>query len=196
MSATMPTSPPQAQTLPRADVSPAELSLATVTAKTIVAHTVTYFVAGILAFTLFDYTARFTDPRLGGFLRPTDAPIVAAGPALQVVRGLLFGVVFYLLRVPLFSRPRGWLTMWLMLVIVGIFSTFGPAPGSIEGLIYTTLPAGLQMGGLIEVVGQALLLSVVLFYWVHHPEKRWLTWLLSGVFLLVLLFSGLGYFLA
>jgi hypothetical protein len=196
MSATMPTSPPQAQSLPHADVSPAELSLAAVTVKTVVVHTVTYFVAGILAFTLFDYAARFADPRLGGFLRPTDAPIVAAGPALQVVRGLLFGVVFYLLRVPLFSRPRGWLTMWLMLVIVGIFSTFGPAPGSIEGLIYTTLPAGLQMGGLIEVVGQALLLSVVLFYWVHHPEKRWLTWLLSGVFALVLLFSGLGYFLA
>lgn len=167
-----------------------------VTLKTIVVHTVTYFVAGILAFTLFDYATTFTDPRLGGFLRPTDAPIVAAGPAFQVVRGLMFGLVFYLLREPLFAQPRGWLTLWLMLVVVGIFATFGPAPGSVEGLIYTTLPVGLQLGGLIEVIGQALLLSTVLFYWVNHPEKRWLTWLLGGTFVLVLLFSGLGYFLA
>ncbi|MEZ4714809.1 MAG: hypothetical protein R2851_01760 [Caldilineaceae bacterium] len=79
-------------------------------------------------------------------------------------------------------RPRGWLTLWIMLVVVGIFSTFGPAPGSVEGLIYTTLPVGGQLGGLIEVLAQALLLAVVLFYWVNHPEKRWLSWTLGGFF--------------
>ncbi|MCB0157559.1 MAG: hypothetical protein KDD83_05475 [Caldilineaceae bacterium] len=178
-------------------VQPArDLSLRSVMAKTVVVHTVTYFVAGILAFTLFDYATKFADPRLGGLLRPTNTPIVAAGPALQVVRGLMFGVVFYLLRDPLFTRPRGWLTLWTTLVVVGIFSTFGPAPGSVEGLIYTTLPVGGQLGGLIEVIAQALLLSVVLFYWVNHPEKRWLNWVLGGFFVLVLVFSALGYFLA
>ncbi|MCB9159513.1 MAG: hypothetical protein H6644_06605 [Caldilineaceae bacterium] len=172
------------------------LSLRSIVVKTVVVHTVTYFVAGIVAFTLFDYATRFADPRLSGLMRPTDAPIVAAGPALQVVRGLMFGVVFYLLRDPLFTRPRGWLTLWIMLVVVGIFSTFGPAPGSVEGLIYTTLPVGGQLGGLIEVLAQALLLAVVLFYWVNHPEKRWLSWVLGGFFALVLTFSALGYFLA
>lgn len=179
-----------------ASFSATSLTLRSIVIKAMVVHTVTYFVAGILAFTFFDYATRFADPRLGGVLRPTDAPIVAAGPALQVVRGLLFGIVFYLLRIPLFTQRRGWLTMWIMLVVVGIFSTFGPAPGSIEGLIYTTMPVGLQMGGLIEVIFQALLLAVVLVYWVNHPEKRWLRWVLGGIFVLVLVFSALGFFLA
>ena len=172
-----------------------ELTFWGVTAKTVVAHTLTYFLAGVVAFTLLDYETRFADPVLNGYLRSTDAPIIALGPLLQVIRGLLFGAVFYLLREPLFDHERGWLTMWLMLIVVGIFSTFGPAPGSVEGLIYTTVPAGLQLGGLGEVLVQALLLSLLLFYWVRHPEKRWLTWLLVACFALVITFSALGYFL-
>jgi hypothetical protein len=82
--------------------------------------------------------------------------------------------------------------MWLLLVVVGIFSTFGPSPGSIEGMIYTTLPLGFQLIGLPEVILQSLLLSVILCYWVKHPEKKWLNWALGALFLLVLLFAGLG----
>jgi hypothetical protein len=37
--------------------------------------------------------------------------------------------------------------MWVTLVLVGIFSTFGPAPGSIEGLVCTVLPAARQLIG-------------------------------------------------
>jgi hypothetical protein len=63
-----------------------------------------------------------------------------------------------------------------VLVGFGILGTFGPSPGSFEGLIYT----------------QLLRLSWLAFYWVNHPEKRWLTWLLVVLFFLVLLFSILG----
>ncbi len=163
-----------------------------ITLRAIVAHTITYFAVGLLAFTLFDYTARFADPALSGLMRQTDHPLVMAGPLLQPVRGFLFGVVFYLLRADLFGRADGWLRMWIMLVFVGIFSTFGPAPGSVEGLIYTTLPVRGQLAGLSEVLLQSLLYSIVLYAWVTARNPRWLNWLLGIIFFIVLLFPALG----
>jgi hypothetical protein len=100
--------------------------------------------------------------------------------------------VFYLLRDAFFGRKNGWLTMWIVLVVVGIFSTFGPSPGSVEGLIYTTVPVRLHLIGLIEVLGQSFLLSFILFYWVNNAEKRWLTWVLAVVFIIVLVLPALG----
>jgi len=163
-----------------------------ITLRTIVAHTVTYFFVGLLAFTLFNYTARFADPALSAFMRQTDDPLVTAGVLFQPLRGLLFGIVFYLLRDRLFSRPNGWLVAWVTLVIVGIFSTFGPAPGSVEGFIYTKIPLEGQLGGLTEVLMQSLLLSALTAYWVEHSHVRWLNWVLSILFSVVLLLPLLG----
>ena len=164
--------------------------------KTIVVHTVTYFAVGLVAFTLFDYTARFADPSLSGLMRQTDDPLVAAGPLFQPIRGFLFGIVFYMLGDALFRGRGGWFTMWVMLVLVGIFSTFGPTPGSVEGMIYTTLPLTGQLFGLIEVLLQSLLLSVITTYWVSHPKARWLSWLLGILFALVMILPSLGLLMA
>lgn len=163
-----------------------------ITLKAVVVHTVTYFAVGLLAFTAFDYTTRFADTALRSLMRQTDHPLVAAGPLFQPIRGLLFGIVFYLLRNVLFRERDGWLRMWIMLVFVGIFSTFGPTPGSIEGLIYTTLPVRGQLAGLSEVLLQSLLLSVITFVWVRSPGWRWLNWVLGILFIITLLLPALG----
>lgn len=160
--------------------------------KSIVVHTLTYFIVGILASNLFDYASLFAEPGYSGFMRQLDDPWVTAGPLFQPLRGVLFGVVFYLLQDVLFARKNGWLVCWTTLVVVGIFSTFGPAPGSIEGMLYTTFPVTRQLGGLVEVLVQSLLLSVVLFYWVNHPEKRWLNWLLGVLFAIAMLLPAVG----
>lgn len=163
-----------------------------VTLKSTVVHTVTYFLVGLLAFIVFDYTTRFAEPGLSSLMRQTDHPLVAAGPLFQPIRGFLFGVVFYLLRDRLFRREDGWLVAWIMLVVVGIFSTFGPTPGSIEGLIYTTLPVRGQLAGLSEVLVQSFLLSVITYTWVRHADSRWLNWGLGVLFFIVLLLPALG----
>ena len=171
---------------------PHGLTLTGILARAAVVHTVTYFVAGVLAFTLFDYGTALVEPPLDGLMRSPDDPMVMAGPLFQPVRGMLFGVVFYLLRDQYFGRRYGWLTMWVVMVVIGTLSTFGPAPGSIEGLIYTTLPLSVQLGaGHIETLGQALALSGLLFYWVRC-ERRWLTWALAGVFVIVMVLPTLG----
>jgi len=160
--------------------------------KTIVVHSVTYFLVGLLAFTLFDYSSTFADPAYNSFMRQTDDPMVAAGPLLQPIRGVMFGIVFYLLQDVIFERKRGWLILWATLVFVGIFATFGPAPGSVEGLIYTTLPAARQLGGMLEVLTQSFLLSWVIYYWLRHPGRKWLDWFLGVLFALTLVLPAMG----
>ena len=166
------------------------------TVKIIVVHTVTYFIMGLLALAFLDYGTAFAEPVTREYMRQVNDPIVALGPALQFIRGVLFAAAFYPLRGILFGRRNGWLIMWLLLVSLGILSTFGAAPGSVEGLLYTRMPIALQISGWLEVMLQALLLSVILFFWVNHPEKKWLAWALGIIFVLVVGFSILGFALA
>ena len=163
-----------------------------ITLKTIVTHTVTYFIAGVLAFTLFDYAGQFADPDFAWPMKPTTEPVVYAAPYFQLLRGFLFGVVFYWLRSILFRPRDGWAILWGLLVIVGILNTFGPAPGSLEGMVFTTPSVWSHIKGLPETLFQTLLLSVILWYWVRNPQKRWLTWVMGIAFGLILVMSGLG----
>jgi hypothetical protein len=110
----------------------------------------------------------------------------------QPIRGILFGLVFYLLRDVLFRQKNGWLITWITLVVIGIYSTFGTAPGSIEGLIYTKVSFSSVWGGGFEVLSQSLLLSVLTYYWVNQPEKKWLNWLFGILFFIALALPALG----
>jgi hypothetical protein len=81
--------------------------------------------------------------------------------------------------------------LWWTLVALGILSTFGPAPASIEGVIYTRLPFP-GWRDYIEIVPQACLLAAILFYWVNHPEKKWLNWVLGILFVIMMGLPALG----
>ena len=173
-----------------------QITILGLTIKTVVVHTVTYFIMGLLALTFLQYKTAFADPITRDYMRQVNEPIVALGPALQFIRGILFAMAFYPLREILFGRKNGWLVTWLLLVSLGILSTFGAAPGSVEGLLYTRMPVGLQISGWLEVMTQALLLSAILFYWVNHPEQKWLAWVLGIIYGLVIIFSILGFVMA
>ena len=72
-----------------------------VVVKTAVANTVTYTAVGVVAFSLFDYAELIRTTPFGANFRSLQDPLVVAGSLLQPIRGSLFGLVFYLLRVPL-----------------------------------------------------------------------------------------------
>ena len=82
--------------------------------------------------------------------------------------------------------------MWWLLIAIGIIAPFGPPPGSIEGMVYTIIPIAEQVRGYIEIVPQALLLSVGVCYWVNHPDKKWLNWVLEVLFVLAIIMPILG----
>lgn len=167
-------------------------TLFALTAKTIVMHTLTYFLLGILAATLLNYAERFARPEMVCWMRSTTDHIVMAGVLFQPLRGIIFALVFFPLQQLLFARPHGWLLLWWLLVGLGILATFGPTPGSIEGLVYTVIPWTDQLLGWLEVVTQAFLLALGLWVWVRHSEKRWLNWSLGVAFVVVMALPVLG----
>jgi hypothetical protein len=173
-----------------------QASFSTITLKTTLVHTVTYFLIGFISFTLFDYSAKYADPVVANLMRQTDHPLVAAGPLFQILRGFLFGVVLYAMRDYIFPSKRGWLVLWLVLTVVGILSPFGAAPSSIEGMLYTVLPAWFHLAGFPEVFLQAGALAFLTHYWVNHPEKKWLGWLMGILFVIVILLSAAGFLAA
>ena len=174
----------------------AEPTLPETIVKTMVSHTITYFLVGVLAFLTLDYAKTvYSDPSVAASSRPTTDPMVMAGPLFQPIRGILFGVVFYLLRESVFRRSRGWLILWVTLVVIGILGQFTGGLGSIEGLVYSRVPVSYQLLLLPEVFIQSFLLSVLLFYWIRHP-KKWLNWVLGVAFFLVLFFPALGLLVA
>jgi hypothetical protein len=163
-----------------------------VLSKTTIIHTITYFLMGIIAFNLFHYTEEFSGANLSCYMRQTNDPMVMAGVLFQPIRGILFGLVFYLLREVLFAKKNGWFINWVMLVFVGILSTFSAAPGSVEGFVYTKLGMS-QFGlGMLEVLAQSFLLSILTYHWVNHPQQKWQGWVYGILFVIVLILPVLG----
>lgn len=169
-----------------------QLSFGNITFKTILVHTVTYFIVGFLSFTFLDYTAKYANEMVASLMRQTNDPLVAAGPIFQVLRGFLFGIVFYFLRDWIFLKKHGWLYLWLVLVIVGILSPFGAMPSSIEGILYTVLPTWYHLTALPELLIQSGALAFFTVYWVNHPQMKWINWVFGILFVVVILLSLLG----
>jgi hypothetical protein len=153
---------------------------------------VTYALVGWLALAVMDYARFFSETGLNVMMRQTSDPWVMAGPLFQPIRGILFGIVFYLLREVFFGKKNGWLVMWVVLMVLGVLSTFGPAPGSIEGMLYTVLPWQVHLRGLPEALLQTASLSLILVYWVDHPERRWIDWVMGIAFVAMMAFPILG----
>ena len=59
-------------------------------------------------------------------------------------------------------------------------------------MIYTILPINVHLLGLPEVLVQALALSSILCYWVSHPQKRWISWLMGVLFFIFMALPILG----
>lgn len=159
------------------------------------AHVVIYMIMGILASFLLNYNERFVSGTLGLYMLPTDTPIVAFGPALQVIRGIIFTVVLWPIRNTFIEEEKGWLKLWGLFVGLAILGTAGPTPGSIEGMIYTKVSFAEHIFGLPEVIIQTLLFSVLVYYWYKRPSRVW-NIVMGILFGLTVFFSTLGYIFA
>ena len=131
---------------------------------------VTYMVMGIIASNLLNYKEVFDSSET---LRAYDSPWIAAGPSLQVFRGLIFALALWYFKDNFLFQKHGWLKLWGLIVGLSILSTTAAAPGSVEGFIYTTIPFIDQVKGYLEVVPQVGLFSFFVCYWYAHPKKIW-----------------------
>ncbi|MCL2353421.1 MAG: hypothetical protein FWC69_02185 [Defluviitaleaceae bacterium] len=134
-----------------------------------VAHVATYFLCGFIFMHLLGYDDYSLE--LLGF-RPLDEINSAVLVLGQVVRGILKGFVVWWIKDSILGKKLAWLKLWAILVILGVVSTYGPVPGSIEGFIYLApvdMPVNMVLS-IFEVLLQPLLFSIIVAY--QRKKKR------------------------
>ncbi len=149
-------------------------------AKVTVAHVVTYFVAGSIAYELFTkpfyegpspiFTAFFrspAEPDLWSYVMQWFIPG-------QILRGLLIGAALH----PFFdalvgwSKWKRWLSITGLYVLLGFWAAAIAAPGNIEGMVYLrpTVTPYAHLMVQPEIVGQGLALGAWIAWWMG-PQR-------------------------
>ena len=143
-------------------------------------HMITYFIMGIIASNLLNYEELFNGSET---LRSYNSPWIAAGPLLQVFRGLVISLVLWYFKDNFLFQRLGWIKLWGLVVGLSVLSTAAAPGGSIEGFIYTTTPVLDQVKGYIELVPQIGLFAFFFCSWYEHPKKAWniIAWILVGL---------------
>ncbi len=90
----------------------------------------------------------------------------------QLLRALAFALVFYPFYNILFETTRGRLVLFGALWGVALFGSVEPQPGSIEGIIYTTIPFAEHMYALTAIALQMLLFVWIFFKWETLSRKK------------------------
>ncbi len=131
--------------------------------KIMVIHVITYCLCGFLFLFLFNYQSTMTSVGM----RDTSSLIVGLSPLFQIIRGLLFGIVLWILKDSFVGKRYGWLIVWLVIAVIGIINTPAPSPCSIEYFIYyepSVEAVNLEIGGTLEIFTQTFLFSVLSYY--------------------------------
>ncbi len=119
---------------------------------------------------LFDYLNTI---RNAPTWRSEDDWIFQFAILFQIIRGMLYGIVLLLIRDSFLNKKLAWLRLWAIVTILCLFNTSSPAPGSIEGFIYLTPsnePLIFRLGGMLEILMQTLLFSVMITFKI--PRKK------------------------
>lgn len=155
-------------------------------------HMIAYFVAGLFAVTFMNYRTHYASESLSYLMRSVESPIVALGPGLQIVRGLILGIILLPLRKTFVEDKTGFLKLALLLLGLSYLSTIGPTPGSFEGFVYTILPIQYHILGLPETILYLTLFTAIL-WGSYKKEKRWIFVLSIIAVTIICLLSVLGY---
>lgn len=132
--------------------------------KVAIIHVLTYTVCGIIFSQIFDYQSSLLE---SANRRDMNSLMVQMAPLFQIIRGTLFGIVLLWIKSSFIGRKYGWLKLWAILIILGVFNTPATSPFSIEEFIYiipSDEPLELQLGGLLEILVQTLLFSILVTY--------------------------------
>jgi len=164
--------------------------------RTIVAQLLTYFLMGMLTIGLgihiYEYYTANPDPLFNALQRPIESPLVMAGPLFQILRAIIFAIALYPFRSIFLEKKWGVMYLWGLFLALAIFAPAGEAPGSIEGVVYTNLPAMFHLIYLPELIIQTFLFSWLLVTWEHNMGKKLLNIPLITIFILIVLMIIMG----
>jgi hypothetical protein len=159
------------------------------------AHVIAYFIAGLFAVTFLGYREAYATASLSALMRQVNEPIVALGPALQILRGLIIAIVLLPLKESFIGAKHGILKLALLVFGLSAISTIGPTPGSFEGFIYTVLPIKYQLLGLPETAIYVILFCAIIGY-SSRANKKSIDVIATVATAIIVLFCALGYLAA
>ncbi|MCL2067067.1 MAG: hypothetical protein FWG99_06345 [Treponema sp.] len=159
------------------------------------AHTISYFIAGIIAVTFFDYREWWATEAFSAFYRDINSPIVALGGGfLQIFRGIFVALILLPVRKTFFEEKYGLLKLALIIFGFSVVSTYGAVITSFEGLIYLKVPFIYHIKGIPEGLIWLSLFIGILYISIKYSHKKIIT-ILSIVFVvLISLLTIMGYF--
>jgi len=132
--------------------------------KVVITHAVTYTLCGMFFYKINNYQELIKNDK--PFIwRSMDDKIFQWAIAFQLLRGILFGIVLLMIKDSVIDTNFGFLKLFSILIIVGLYNTYGPSPGSIEGFIYIKPDGEItfrqSIGGHIEIFIQIFIFSVI-----------------------------------
>jgi hypothetical protein len=132
--------------------------------KVVITHVVTYILCGTVFYRLNNY-GEWIKKDKPFVWRSMDSLIFKLAPVFQILRGILFGIVLLLIKDSIIDTNFGFLKLFSILTIVGLFNTYQPSHGSIEGFIYIKPDEDISIrqdiGGFLEVLTQIFIFSVI-----------------------------------
>ena len=161
------------------------------------AHTISYFIAGVIAMAFFDYREWWSSEFMSAFYRDIETPIVALGGGfLQIFRGIIVALILLPLRKTFFEEKYGLLKLALIVFGFSIVSTYGAVITSFEGLIYLKVPLIYHIKGIPEGLIWLSLFIGILFISIKYSHKKIVTILSITFVSLIVLMSLMGYMAA
>lgn len=160
--------------------------------RVIAAHIIAYSVAGIFAMNVFNYAELFSSGTMSLFMKPATDPIVALGPCLQIIRGLIMALVLLPVRKTFTEERYGFLKLGLLIFGLSVLSTFAAAFGSVDGFIYTKLSVMEQIVGYPEAI-LWIFLFISILWALYKFEKKTISVIVIFLMILMVLMSTAGY---
>jgi len=136
-----------------------------------VAHTATYFVAGMIFSILMNYRELFATTTYS-YMRPFEHPLVILGPSLQIFRGAFLALAFLPFRKVITESKRGWLYLFVALWILAEVGDNAAEPGKIEGFIYADYPVAHWFATYPESIFQTLTFAWLFHTWERNPKDK------------------------
>jgi len=156
-----------------------------------VAHTVVYFIAGMIFSILLNYRELFATTAYS-YMRPFDHPLVILGPLLQVFRGAFLALAFLPFRKVIVGNKRGWIYLFVALWILTNVGANAADPGKIEGFIYGDYSVALHFATFPEYTFETLAFAWLFHTWERNPKDKRLSIPLIAALVIIALVAILG----
>jgi len=160
------------------------------------AHTIAYFIAGLLSKIFMNYDELWATEIMSSFYRPIDAPIISLAIFLQMPRGILIALFILPLRKAFFVENRGLLKLGLIVLGFSAISTIGAVCSSYEGYIFLKLPLEIHLIGYPEILFYISLFVGILYVSQKFVHKKII--IISSITLMIFIgfFGIMGYLAA